>query len=714
MFEYKGQQYSLQQLQDFASENNVDFDQYMTNMRELGMKEAVNAKSNALQAIWNTENIPLSQKISASTAALFNSLKDPNERAQIKQISGQIKRDLPKQLYTSLLQFQANSVDWLRGAAGEDFTDFILDKNIRQNSLVYIDPNTQQEVSFKENKERWKQLNELKKQGEAIKQVYSGTDEELGDATDEWLINKFKEIEKTKLLYEYDGKGMVKGFKSGDVSDVIGGVMNSVSSMVQTMAPAIATRGASLFPQVVSPMYTEYNIKKAQRLYGEEDDQALDKLIANNETEVAVPMAIGALATGLEYVGFKGVTNYISSVPGKTAALAKLLWLGNAEGFTELGQFGLETANNSLAEGKSVEQASIDAVNSMVSEEGLEMYLSGFVGSTTIGTSGNLINRALRSDNASINDINNKINNLAKLNNTKYNTRNKKVREAIDLEIKEAEQDLKDYINNKRKLKNVLTNEEQTSLINTLKQKDDLKVKIDDLKKQLDNNIISNKEFGYAVRGLNNQDKKLSNKLNEIQSSAVSRAAEQTTETVKTFIQEGDLPGQVTEMTSDEISNIKEEGFDSKEAANQFGFIRQSTDGSFEIVLNKDKPMVGTAAHEFMHAVLFKTLGNNQELQDNLGNALIEHTAKLGGETSVLGKRLMAYGKYNKEGVFERDANFGEETITIMSEEIINGNLKFNENFFTKIGDIIRRFFQNTLAGTRFGRDIKFDTGRDV
>ena len=76
MFEYKGQQYSLQQLQDFASENNVDFDQYMTNMRELGMKEAVNAKSNALQAIWNTENIPLSQKISALTAALFNSFKD--------------------------------------------------------------------------------------------------------------------------------------------------------------------------------------------------------------------------------------------------------------------------------------------------------------------------------------------------------------------------------------------------------------------------------------------------------------------------------------------------------------------------------------------------------------------------------------------------------------------------------------------------------------
>ncbi|NCW69107.1 MAG: hypothetical protein EBV86_11165, partial [Marivivens sp.] len=104
----------------------------------------------------------------------------------------------------------------------------------------------------------------------------------------------------------------------------------------------------------------------------------------------------------------------------------------------------------------------------------------------------------------------------------------------------------------------------------------------------------------------------------------------------------------------------------------------------------------------------FKTLGNTQSLQDNLGNALTEHVAGLGGETSILGQRLKAYGKY-EDGVFKRDANFGEETLTIMSEEILNGNLKFEENFFTKIGDIIRRFSQDYL-----GKEIKFDTGRDV
>lgn len=83
-------------------------------------------------------------------------------------------------------------------------------------------------------------------------------------------------------------------------------------------------------------------------------------------------------------------------------------------------------------------------------------------------------------------------------------------------------------------------------------------------------------------------------------------------------------------MTSEEISNIEEKGFDSKTAAGEFGFIKQATDGSFEIILNKDKPMVGTAAHEFMHAVLFKTIGSNTEIQNNLGDALVEHTSKLG------------------------------------------------------------------------------------
>lgn len=56
-----------------------------------------------------------------------------------------------------------------------------------------------------------------------------------------------------------------------------------------------------------------------------------------------------------------------------------------------------------------------------------------------------------------------------------------------------------------------------------------------------------------------------------------------------------------------------------------------------------------------------------------------------------------------------QDVNFGEETITIMSESILDGSLEFNDNLFTKIGDVIRQ------TARRLGwTDVKFNTGKDV
>ena len=49
-----------------------------------------------------------------------------------------------------------------------------------------------------------------------------------------------------------------------------------------------------------------------------------------------------------------------------------------------------------------------------------------------------------------------------------------------------------------------------------------------------------------------------------------------------------------------------------------------------------------------------------------------------------------------------------EEAITLFSDAIATGDIKFNENVFTKIGDQIRRVMQN------LGVNIKFNTGIDV
>ena len=150
-----------------------------------------------------------------------------------------------------------------------------------------------------------------------------------------------------------------------------------------------------------------------------------------------------------------------------------------------------------------------------------------------------------------------------------------------------------------------------------------------------------------------------------------------------------------------------------EQADNQFGYISPQEDGGFEVIINKDKPMVGTAAHELMHAVLFKSLQQDPSVQDAMGDALIEHVATLGGNNSIIGRRMQAYGRWvkDKDGntVFKRDPNFGEEAITVISEGIYDGTLEYNEGFINKLGGFVRRTLQDKL-----GRKVRFNTGRDI
>ena len=150
-----------------------------------------------------------------------------------------------------------------------------------------------------------------------------------------------------------------------------------------------------------------------------------------------------------------------------------------------------------------------------------------------------------------------------------------------------------------------------------------------------------------------------------------------------------------------------------EQADNQFGYISPQEDGGFELIINKDKPMMGTAAHELMHAVLFKSIQQDPSIQDAMGDALIAHVATLGGNNSIIGRRMQAYGKWikDKDGkdVFAREPNFGEEVITVISEGMYDGTLEYNEGFVNKIGNFVRRTLQDKL-----GRTVRFNTGRDV
>ena len=540
---------------------------------------------------------------------------------------------------------------------------------------------------------------------------YNEKQQKVREEAEEVMKSSDDKLEDLQLQMKDTGKGIVGGIRSGQGADLIAGVFGAGISMAETVVPAYLTFGVSLPLQVAGPMYTEYNKSKAKRLYGD-DPKAIDKLIENDETEITTPLVLGALATGLEYSGFKGVTKYIANSGLKGKNIAKLMYTSSGEGFTEVGQLGAEVLNERLGAGDSIEDASRKSLDTMFSDEGLEMWLNGFLGASQMSVTGRALNRAVRSDKASIKEIDDKVTNLAKLNLAKNTTANKTAKQAIDVEIKSAEQDLKDYITEKRKIKDILNEDQKSSLIDIIGQQDNLRKQAEDLKLQNENGEINNKDFGYAIRAINNQNKKLIEQIETINAEAKQTAVEQQVETVQKQVEELakiGVKGKVTRLTAEEISNVQEENFDAEAASKQFGFIKQFGDGSFEIVLNEDKPAVGTAAHEFLHAVLFKSIGADTNIQDNLGDALVEHVSKLGGDKSALAERLSKYGTFNKKGEFIRDANFGEETITIMSESIIDGSLKFDEGFFTKIGDFVRRFLQDKgLVG------IKFDTGKDV
>jgi len=234
-------------------------------------------------------------------------------------------------------------------------------------------------------------------------------------------------------------------------------------------------------------------------------------------------------------------------------------------------------------------------------------------------------------------------------------------------------------------------------------------LKGDDLKQYSDNlNKINSSKTAFVEAKTEsgkelakNKYEELTKANNEIINQAIKTESERSVETIKEQVKVSGLEGTVKQATSQEISEMDlGDKVDSKDAAGEFGFIRQFEDGSFEIIVNKDKPAIGVAAHEFLHAVLRNTLKGDTKVQQDLSNALTDYVDTLEGDQTALKERLSAY---------KGDVNVGEETITIMSESILNGDLKFNEGFFTKIGDIVRRFFQSNGITS-----IKLDTGRDV
>lgn len=203
-----------------------------------------------------------------------------------------------------------------------------------------------------------------------------------------------------------------------------------------------------------------------------------------------------------------------------------------------------------------------------------------------------------------------------------------------------------------------------------------------------------------------------------------------------------DYLSQNTNLDEDTINDV----------ANKYGAFIPLSNGKEVLIINKEEAsmdqVVTTGQHEFLHKLIYKSVKDNPELQKKIGTDLYNHienyigteelnntefkerydgykldyekvlkenNARLksvkekfdSGEYSKV--KYDAYVEFINADTARREGNYLEETLPLLSESLAKGDIKYNETFFTKIGDILRRIFQ------KYGLSkVKFETGKDV
>ena len=143
-----------------------------------------------------------------------------------------------------------------------------------------------------------------------------------------------------------------------------------------------------------------------------------------------------------------------------------------------------------------------------------------------------------------------------------------------------------------------------------------------------------------------------------------------------------------------------------EEAISEFGEDVEGADGFIvgnEIIINKDVASQASAvtvgSHEILHPILESALkGKNQQ---EIINQFKETIGK--EQLAIVERRL------NKSYSADYIAKNQDEYFTVFSDAILKGEIKYNDNIFTKLGDLIRPILR------KFGfSKIEFNTGRDV
>ena len=573
--------------------------------------------------------------------------------------------------------------------------------------------------------------------------IYKDSGVKVGDPYKEYVVSQFENILEYEILKNSPNLSISGGYKDGDAAMFFGGVFNAVTSLAETMGPALTTKGMSLIPQITAPFYIDAAREKAKRLYPNlSEKDAIEKLVMSGEEDVLLPNLLGLAAGQLEKIGFKGIIKAMRMNPATfSQGVTNIILSGQREGITEWGQTGLEVLNKSMAAGK--DKATYLAWAAMIGPQGLEAYLQGVVGGTGISTAGNLINRALRTNREDVRKINNNIRQSADLkgklsffNNNKSKS-NEKLRDHYMSEITRLNTELLDIVNNSNKLSRYLTKEEQEFTVSLLERYDAKNLEYNgnyyDTYKGVfefaDSNGISVEQ---ALKENYPQLDAQWQELREIlekeavdivsQIDAIRKRANE--RMIDDGIKKADKRGIMRTVfeTKDEVNNwlndpankelfekqAKQDGVTVTELKNKYKTSNGwELDG--EVFINKmvaiETGAVSVTEHEVAHILFGKSIRDKNGNITEEGQELIVKFKKAIGPKveTIIRLKLLANG-YNL-----KDLNIEEEYLTFYLDGVADGSFKTNKKALRLLGKEVTSLLKDSGY-----TNIKFKTAQDI
>ena len=490
-----------------------------------------------------------------------------------------------------------------------------------------------------------------------------------------------------------------------------GGAINAIMNVGSSAVLSASTAGIGLGIEIVGQTISEHN-----RILAETKGMNLEELQASGMFDVATPLTIGVLRYKLEKIGLDRLSkSIIGSNPSIVKNIVDLTFTTGFNGTQEWVDVGLETINKSLAEGKSQAQAEEDAWKFMTSKEGYESFLQGAFGSTGIvlGAKGLKTAASLRNRDEYL-SLKKKITKIGNLERAKFK---KGLSEESINSISEQQNklisEIKSNVEKNNKILFALT-DNQIKEINSraeIIQQTNKTARVVNEDTSLDNNTKKEILLGLEQRIAEAQTgifniRKNAEELTK-QTEKVKRAAKYVD---NLEIQKFDNEQQINDFLDKQDNLTKNQKNTFKKQSSDYGFVIQDPNTNKQIIIinseaaAKSQEGINVANHEFMHALLFKALKENPSASEKLAFALNEELNKIDVDqikNSIYKERLQEY----KDDPDISSADAAEEALTLFSDALKSGDIVLNED---KISDGIRSLMQT------FGLKTKFNTGQDV